>query len=203
MNFLGHAAAARWTSSDARFVLGAMLPDFAHMAGLRRVVPRDVIAAAGVAFHHRTDDAFHGCPSFHRLCHDGCETLQREGVGRGPSLAVSHLAIELLLDGVLATDDALVGDYQSALRVELELEDEAHGQVIARVRERLDDAGAPSWYAELDELAPRLERILARHPRLALAERDRAPLRAWLDEAHARVIDASTTMLEELRERLR
>lgn len=202
MNFLGHAAAARWTSSDARFVLGAMLPDFAHMAGVRRVVPRDAITAAGVAFHHRTDEAFHGCPSFHRLCHQGYETLQREGVGRGPSLAVSHLAIELLLDGVLASDDALVVDYQSALRVDVELEDEAHDLVIARVRERLHDAGAPSWYRELDELAPRLERILARHPRLALAERDRSPLRAWLDEAHVAVIAAADPMLDELRERL-
>ncbi|HWB74554.1 MAG TPA: hypothetical protein VG755_06355 [Nannocystaceae bacterium] len=200
MNFLGHAAAARWQNGDARFVLGAMLPDFAHMAGVRRVVPRDAITAAGVAFHHRTDEAFHGCPSFHRLCHDGCETLQREGVGRGPSLAVSHLAIELLLDGVLASDDALVDDYRAALRVDVELEE--HGAMITRVRERLHDAGAPSWYAELDELAPRLERILARHPRLALAERDRPPLRAWLDDAHVAVIAAAAPMLDELRARL-
>jgi hypothetical protein len=202
MNFLGHAAAARWMSSDARFVLGAMLPDFAHIAGLRRVAPVDAIAVAGVAFHHRTDDAFHGCASFGRLCHEGYETLQQDGVRRGSALAVSHLAIELLLDATLADDVALVDDYQAALRFELACEDDEHSVVIGRVCERLLHAGAPSWYGELDELGPRLARILSRHPRLAIADEDREPLRRWLGVARDAVIEARSTMLEELRVRL-
>ncbi|MBC8068509.1 MAG: hypothetical protein IAG13_09260, partial [Deltaproteobacteria bacterium] len=121
MNFLGHAAAARWHSSDPRFVLGAMLPDFAHMAGIRGVRPRDDVTAAGVAFHHRTDAAWHGCASFHVLSHAGTERLQGDGVGRGPALALGHVAIELLLDGVLADDRELTDDYAAALQVELEL----------------------------------------------------------------------------------
>jgi len=202
MNFLGHAAAARWTTDDPRFVLGAMLPDFAHMGGVRRIAPRDAIASAGVAFHHKTDEAFHGCPSFVRLTHDGTEALRTTGVGRGPALALGHLAIELLLDAVLAEDDALVVDYQRALAVQLELGDAEHERIITGVCTRLTEAGAPRWYAELDELAPRLERILARHPRLALAPSDRAPLRSWLGDARTAVERAASTMMAELNVRL-
>ncbi len=202
MNFLGHAAAARWTSDDPRFVLGAMLPDFAHMGGVRRIAPIDEVAIAGVAFHHRTDEAFHGAPSFVRLTHEGTDALQAAGVGRGPALALGHLAIELLLDAVLAEDDALVAAYQRALAVELELAEPEHHRIITGVRARLAEAGAPRWYAELDELAPRLERILARRPRLALAPSDRAPLRRWLDDAHAAVERSASALMAELDVRL-
>jgi hypothetical protein len=197
MNFLGHAAAARWHSDDPRFVLGAMLPDFAHMAGLRGVRPEGEQVLAGIAFHHRTDAAWHGCPGFHALSHAGTERLQAEGVGRGPAMALGHVAIELLLDGVLADDRELTDDYAAALRVELALDD-----ALQRVRVRLAEAGAPRWYLDLDALAPRLERILASHPRLALAPGDREPLRGWLVDARVQVSADAPQLLAELRERL-
>lgn len=202
MNFLGHACAATWHDRDPRFVLGAMLPDLATMAGVRRPVAQDAVIAAGVAFHHRTDAAFHGSPTFERLTHAGSRALQDAGIARGPALAASHIAIELFLDASLAVDAALVADYAAALRSELVLGDEAHTLALAKLRLRLHDAGAPHWYAELDEMVPRLERILSRHPRLALTPADRAPLHAWVVEVQPQVAAGSDRMLDELRARL-
>jgi hypothetical protein len=202
VNFLGHAHAARWQDRDPRFVLGAMLPDLATMAGVRRPLAQDAVVAAGVAFHHRTDAAFHGCPTFERLTHAGTRALRGGGMARGPALAASHIAIELLLDASLAEDAPLVADYTAALRSDLVLDDEAHTLALSRVCARLHDAGAPRWYGVLDEMVPRLERILARHPRLALTPSDRAPLRAWLDDVHPQVAEGSDRMLDELRERI-
>jgi hypothetical protein len=39
MNFFGHAKVALWRGDAAGFVLGAMLPDFASMAGTRSSRP--------------------------------------------------------------------------------------------------------------------------------------------------------------------
>lgn len=202
LNFLGHAAAARWCDRDPRFVLGAMLPDLASMAGVRRLVPRDAVAAAGVAFHHRTDAAFHGCPTFETLSHGGSRALQEAGLSRGPALAASHIAIELLLDASLAEDTPLVDDYAAALRIELELDEPDHTAALARLCTRLGEAGAPHWYGVLDEMVPRLVRILSRHRRLALLPDDYPPLRAWLSEVQPQVVSGADRMLDELRSRL-
>lgn len=202
MNFLGHARAATWHDRDPRFVLGAMLPDLATMAGVRRPVARDEVIAAGVAFHHRTDAAFHASPTFERLTHDGVRALRGAGIARGPALAASHIAIELLLDASLAEDAVLVADYAAALRSELVLGDETQTVALSRVCARLHDAGAPRWYGEIDEMVPRLERILSRHPRLALTASDRGPLRAWVVDVQPQVAEGSERMLDELRARL-
>jgi len=202
VNFLGHAHAARWHDRDPRFVLGAMLPDLASMAGVRRPVPSDAVIATGIAFHHRTDAAFHGCATFERLSHAGSRALQDLGMSRGPALAASHIAIELLLDASLADDAPLVVDYTAALRSELVLEDPAHTIALAHLCTRLHDAGAPRWYGVLDEMVPRLERILSRHPRLALTPGDHGPLRTWLAEVQPQVAAAGDDMLDELRARL-
>lgn len=202
VNFLGHAHAARWQDRDPRFVLGAMLPDLANMAGVRRPVPKDAVVATGVAFHHRTDAAFHGCPTFERLSHAGSRALQDAGMSRGPALAASHIAIELLLDASLADDAKLVADYTAALRSELVLDEPGPTIALARVCTRLHEAGAPRWYGVLDEMVPRLERILSRHRRLALVPDDHGPLRAWLAEVQPQVAAAGDRMLDELRARL-
>lgn len=202
MNFLGHAYAARWHDCDPRFVLGAMLPDLATMAGVRRPVAHDPVITAGIAFHHRTDAAFHDSPTFERLTHAGSRALQDAGIARGPALAASHIAIELLLDASLAEDAPLVADYAAALRSDLVLGDDAHTSALAKVCARLNDAGAPRWYGELDEMVPRLERILSPHPRLALVASDRAPLRAWVIEVQPQVAEGSDRMIDELRARL-
>lgn len=202
MNFLGHAHAARWRDRDPRFVLGAMLPDLASMAGVRRLGAQDDVIATGIAFHHRTDAAFHGCPTFERLTHDGSRALQAAGMSRGPALAASHLAIELLLDGGLADDAPLVADYTAALQSELVLDDPAHTIALRRLCTRLHEAGAPRWYGEIDEMVPRLERILSRHRRLALVPDDRGPLHAWVVDVHPQVARATGDMLDELRARL-
>ena len=67
MNFFGHAVVAGWFEGDPRYVLGSMLPDFASMSGTRLNPVEQPEVAAGVALHHRTDDAFHGAPSFLHL----------------------------------------------------------------------------------------------------------------------------------------
>ena len=111
------------------------------------------------------------------------------------NLALAHRLAQLI-------DQGLVADYTAALRSDLVLGDEAHTLALSRVCARLHDAGAPRWYGVLDEMVPRLERILARHPRLALTPSDRAPLRAWLDDVHPQVAEGSDRMLDELRERI-
>src|SRR6187402_1188694 len=103
MNFFGHALVARRNEATrgqlrAEFVLGSMLPDFATMLASRppQVTLPDL--AAGLSFHHRTDDAFHGAPSFLEFSRRASSFLGERGLTRGSVRAVAHVGVELLLD---------------------------------------------------------------------------------------------------------
>lgn len=111
MNILGHVRVAlAGGRDDADYLLGAVLPDLAPMAGVR--VDRAALAAPvaeGVRCHVRTDAVFHAHPAFVAGARRLRRTLEARGVGSGPARAVGHAGWELLLDGTLVgspTEDA-------------------------------------------------------------------------------------------------
>jgi hypothetical protein len=202
MNFVGHALAATWVDSDPRFALGAMLPDFASMAaaGGPRVPLGDdhgPVVQSGIAWHHRTDHAFHGCAAFLELTDAGTAALRDAGLGRGASLAAAHVGVELLLDGELCHDPALVRHYHGALACDAEL-----APPLRAVVRRLEAVGTPHWYRDTGEVATRLFRILGARPRLAIAAEQQDGLGEWLRAVQPTVRDATPGLVAELRARL-
>lgn len=207
MNFFGHATVAGWLCSDPRWVLGAMLPDFASMCRARLRGAADPVVAAGIALHHATDDAFHGAPSFLALYASGTEALEAAGVGRGAARAVAHIGTELLLDGFLLDDEAACAAYLEAVALPheplgLAFRDQGaarFAELAARVREH----GLPEDYRRPERVAARLEQILARRPRLALTPADRPAVVAHLERAQAEIGRLVPQLLGEVRAGLR
>ena len=207
MNFFGHAVMAMFENDASRFVLGAMLPDLTTMAGARieRVNDREI--AAGVDHHHRIDHAFHGCAPFVALCTSALATLEAQGVSRAAARAVGHVGSELLLDGALSEQSDALHAYARVLRDAIEREAvhdvafrggdqaaEMHTMLV-----RLADAPLPVGYRDPAFVLARLQRILAPRPRLALQAHELEPIRAWLTQAHARIGEDATTIVELLR----
>ncbi len=172
MNFLGHTHVALAEADDPEFLLGAVLPDLAPMAGIR--MRRAGIGGRlgdGVACHLRADAAFHAHPEFRR----GSGALRRDltarGLGSGPARAVGHAGWELLLDGTLVgtgTEEAFHRALAAGERAGGALDPgdrDRWAAFLARGRGagglRYDD---PRWVAE------RLHAMLGRRPRLALPD---------------------------------
>lgn len=171
MNLLAHAHVAIAVGRDAPgWVLGAVLPDLAPMAGVRvdrASLPAPI--AAGVRCHVRTDAAFHANPVFLDGARSLRRALDRRGLASGPARAVGHAGWELLLDGTLLGSAAEAafrrsmatgGEVASALS-----DDDARRWTDFLARGRSAPAMAyddPRWVAE------RLARMLARRPRLRL-----------------------------------
>ncbi|MBK6919669.1 MAG: hypothetical protein IPH07_19905 [Deltaproteobacteria bacterium] len=197
MNLLGHAMVARWFDRDPYFVLGAMLPDLRTIARASALVPRHGAVASGVAMHHRTDAAFHGLPEFVAACVHAGEELAADGVRRGPRLAVAHVGLELLLDGELAHDAALVDDFVAALAIELPLD-----AGVREVMTRLHRRGAPHGHRDPHEVQQRLAHVLGRHPRLTPMPEELMPIRAWLERAQARLRAELPRWIDGLRRRM-
>ena len=170
MNFLGHAHVALATGSDIDFVLGAVLPDLAPMAGIRlRRAGIGGRLGEGIACHLRADAAFHALAVFRQGSGGLRRDLAARGLGSGPARAVGHAGWELLLDGTLVGGEAeeafhravAAGDGAAAA---LDPADRARwAAFVARGRGsgplRYDD---PAWVAD------RLHAMLGRRPRLAL-----------------------------------
>ena len=148
MNFFSHAVVASSRSEDPRYVLGSMLPDFVSMAGLRlEQVSGDAPLERGVAFHHQSDDAFHGAPLFVDLMEEAREELEHEGMDSGPAMAIGHVGVELLLDGHLVEERGVIRVYRDAV------EEAAHVDVLLRFA-GLDAAqGSARWRKLAERLA--------------------------------------------------
>jgi acyl carrier protein phosphodiesterase len=178
MNFFAHAKVALWRGDHPRFVLGSMLPDLTGMLGLRVLRVDDPELAAGVAYHHATDAAFHGSPLFLELCAQGIATLSAAGVSRGPARAVAHVGTELLLDGALSHDRHARMTYTRTLEAAvrerfvdlLALEGPASARRLHDGLDRLVGAPVPEGYRDPAFVLARLQTILARRPRLAIQE---------------------------------
>jgi len=215
MNFFGHALIAQRDEATrgpirAEFVLGSMLPDFASM--LRTRPPRVTLEAlsAGLSFHHRTDDAFHGSQSFLEFSRQASSTLSDRGVPRGTARAVAHVGVELLLDAAFAEEIGANEAYLSALAgAEAEpLRSRIHWQASDANRRfqhlcqvlRARGPFQPNPASEL--VATRLQNILADRPRLAMDDRGLSVVREWVEGARSQITSGAPLLLREVEQRL-
>jgi acyl carrier protein phosphodiesterase len=207
VNFLAHAVFAERRSSSPAYVLGSMLPDFATMAGLRIASIEHGELREGVDFHHAGDDAFHGAPIFLEMMSDARDQLEELGVSLGPAMAVSHVGIELLLDGWLVENHG-AASYRDAMRGAEPLADavtwtRSEGrQRWRRLRSRLVEAPVPEAYTDCDFVADRLERILSHRPRLALDEGEAEQVHVWAQGARVEVWKRAESLLAQVESRL-
>jgi hypothetical protein len=207
MNFFGHAVVAcrRAPAPGPAFVLGAMLPDLAAMCGGRVVEIADAEVAAGVRHHHETDRVFHAAPAFRRLCRDAEAGLSGRGVGRGGARGAAHVGVELLLDGLLVDEEparsvyersvarAHAGDLGAALRWHAPEQAERWAALQRRL------AGASlAGYRDLDVVAERVARALARRPLLALAPAEVAAVREELPRMRDATARVATALVAEV-----
>jgi hypothetical protein len=213
MNFFGHAALAtqHFESSCptlspaelARLCAGAMLPDFLGMLRLGRPSVQDPLVARGIAFHHRSDEAFHDLPPFLRLSRAAFTWLTDRGLPRGPSRAVAHVGIEMLLDEPLAEEPRARAAYRSALALPLDgLLELGTSHELSRLTalraallERAHGARNPS--PEL--VAERIRRTLAGRPRLETDDTGQALLGEWVTHARPLVFAEAPEILARLR----
>ena len=164
---------ATWSAeSPATYVLGAMLPDFASISGARSLDAREPDMSRGVALHHRTDEVFHGAPTFVALMIEARAQFTAAGLPNGASRAAAHIGVELLLDGTLVGDSSLGAAYLdaiAALREEhLTFASPEHAGRFWSFHERVRGYGIPYGYDDPDFVAARIAGALAGRPRLAL-----------------------------------
>ncbi len=209
MNFFGHAAIATHFRREPGFVLGAMLPDFSTMIGARTPAVDHELVAAGVRFHHQTDEAFHDLEGFQRLSRSAFAFLSERGLGRGSARAVAHVGVELLLDEVLAEAEVPRSAYISALDVSRTAEIEASiawphdargrfGFLIERLLERGVPAIPPAGL-----VVERLRRTLLPRPRLAFDVAESPLIEEWIVEARPSVVASGPALIEALIAKLR
>jgi acyl carrier protein phosphodiesterase len=204
LNFFAHAVVATRRSRTPRFVLGAMLPDLVSMIGVRIAHTGDAELARGIELHHATDSVFHAAPAFTALCSDSISRLCERGVGRGTARAVAHVGIELLLDGALSADAPERDSYAAALAAAA---DGGLSQLITLAPPhalptlgaglaRLASSQLPEAYGDPAFVADRLRVILARRPRLAMAEGDYEKVAEWAETIQPSVLASSRELLE-------
>lgn len=204
MNFVGHSHFARRIDTAPRFLLGAMLPDLASMAGTRLIAQDEPAIAAGVRDHHAVDDVFHAAPTFIALQTRAIEALSGRGMAWGASRAVAHVAPELFLDGLLLEDDANVEPYVEAVREAGRAETQRvmrfsseGAEGFAALHRRLASYGPPHGYRDPKFVGDILVRILRHRPRLALRPEEIPMLEAVLPDLFRQVeMDASQLLAE-------
>jgi hypothetical protein len=195
MNFVGHHEIARRGGLDSAARLGAMLPDFASMLGVR--LDREVLPAAvdaGVVVHHATDASFHAHHTVQRGMHALTSALAARGLARGPARAIGHVGYEMALDSTVAT-----AGMAEAL-------DHADDPAVAR-----SVGGHPRWrpmcrhlaeraarYDDPDWLADRLFHILGRRPRLAFPVEQTPTVAAVLAGAAPEIHRCAPTIFDEV-----
>jgi hypothetical protein len=203
MNYFAHAHVAASLGNPDAALLGAMLPDFAQMIGVRIAGLRHPALAAGAALHHRTDAAFHASPSFRGLVREGVQALVQARVARGPARGAAHVGVELLLDAALAGSEVADARYLGALRLAPALEGEIRWREECghprwkTLQTRLLGAGPPAPCPAPAQLAERIGRVLESRPRLRLDPGERAALADWVAWAAPVVARQAAPMLEE------
>ena len=202
MNYFGHAAVASWSApTEPGVTLGAMLPDFCGMCGARIEAADEAGVASGIDLHHATDAAFHQLPAVTRLMRALDEELARGGCARGPRRAVSHIGVELLLDGVLIDEPGYRAAYLAGLahRPVLRWRDAGGGERFAVLLDRLRDRGVPDDLRRPEAVAARVHRVLAPRPRLAPSPGELGAIRDALAAFQPRVAVAAGTIVRALR----
>ncbi len=187
---------------DPHVLLGAALPDLASMGHFRLLgETANLRVARGIAAHHRTDDLFHRHRWFSARNRRLTAELAQAGLGRGPSMACSHVGIELILDGQLLANGDTAAQVTSAFdaiaeaRAELgDLVGDEKAESWDRHLGLLDERRLPRDYARPEAVAARLSRILASRPRLALPDHQIGIVAEHLAQ-HQPAIDASAEAL--------
>jgi hypothetical protein len=190
-------------------MLGAALPDLAAFGGFRLLLggSPDPAVTAGIAFHHRTDDAFHRHPWFRDRSDAMAAALERAGLGRGAAMACGHVGIELLLDGALHPNDE---DRVRFRRVLAGAADDGARSLLAPL---VDERFREAWLDHLELLASprdlppyddpvavaqRLHSICQHRPRLAFDRRGVDDVAAELDRFVPAVRVTGPDLVEEL-----
>lgn len=213
MNFFGHAALATQhfeaatppSSADelAKLCAGAMLPDFVGMLRLGRPSVTDAVLARGVAFHHRTDEAFHDLPPFLSLSRAAFAWLSARGLPRGPARAVAHVGIEMLLDEPLAEEPRARAAYRAALSLPLdellELPTAHDRERLAALRGALLERAHGARNPSPGLVAERIRRTLSGRPRLETDDAGQALLGEWVAQARPLVFAEAPDILARLR----
>jgi hypothetical protein len=216
LNYFAHARIAAARDADAAvanacdpaFVLGAMLPDFAHMIGARVADLAHPALRSGAQHHHQADAAFHRAPAFVALVRGATRALAAGGLARGPARGAAHVGIELLFDGALVGDPHADAAYVSALGAAPALDaairwSRADGPLRwQQLHARLLAHGPPVSLREPAHVSERVARALAPRPRLALARHQHAIVERWLADAHPQVTAVAPRLLAETIERL-
>jgi acyl carrier protein phosphodiesterase len=204
LNFFGHAVVAGWSDRRATHLLGSMLPDFETMVRVPLIEVRDAGIQRGIDLHHRTDDAFHGAPTFHAFCGHALDELTHAGVRRGTARAVGHIGSEMFLDGWLAGKRAHVDDYLAALQVELHdhLRWQDDGHAFSKLHERLLVWGAPHDYAKPSFVLARLRDTLRRRPALSVLDDQFDRIAEFLPSLQQMVERNAAELLHELQDAL-
>lgn len=206
MNFFGHVAIATHISCDFGIGFGCMLPDFAHLLGLRRLSTCDPSLAAGVRLHHDTDRVFHELVVFREACLVEAENLRRVGVARGPAAGAAHVGIELLLDDAIALDAPTQAYYRGSLEAagpaglakSLQFENPEQAARWEALRERLLAAPVAPPVLLPTLLAQRIERTLRHRPRLAIRSDEIEVLATWAERARARLSGDFPRIIEQV-----
>ncbi len=215
MNLGAHIVVAkRLVDDDPAYWMGAALPDIAGMGGFRLLGSTDHgRVAAGIAFHHRTDEAFHHHVWFNDIQRPLREALLGAGLDRGPARAIAHVGPELLLDGRLIgpprggenveaidaafdTINGLHSDLASLVRSEHRERWGTHLDRAARWRPSGEDH-------RVEAIARRLHRILARRPRLAFDAGHIDAVAVHLAPVDEHIADTADSFVTELVELLR
>jgi hypothetical protein len=204
VNFFGHAAVASRLREDPGFVLGAMLPDFATMIVARPPKVHGEPLIAGVAFHHRTDLAFHDATTFRSLVKQAFEDLAGRGLRRGSARAAAHVGVEILLDGELAREARARRAYSRALAARdllassISWSESDEPRRFVELCSRLETRGVAANDTSPELVAYRLERALSGRPRLALGQGDTAHVVHWAASARANVVQAAPCLMREV-----
>jgi hypothetical protein len=188
MNLVGHVAVAVRSDPDAApgLLAGAMLPDLAAIARIRLVASAPATPADdamrgltdGIALHHASDAVFHASSWFHRHNQGLRDALLDAGIDRGAARACAHAGLEMLLDGRLVEDHAVVGATDSAFDA-LSTSGAARAAAAAAVApgdaaiwlDRLDQLGRsldPRSYRSAMNVAHRLHRMTRGRARIEL-----------------------------------
>lgn len=204
VNFFGHSYVATWSpDSSPAYVLGAMLPDFASLSGARSLAAGDAEVARGVALHHRTDDAFHGAPTFVAQMIDARERFTHAGLPNGASRAAAHIGIELLLDGTLVDDPRASSAFLEAMEGLREEQVVFGGPADAsrfwEFHRLVRGYGVPYGYTDPTFVAARIAGALAHRPRLALGSTPLADVARVLAALAPLVRASADTLLGEVR----
>jgi hypothetical protein len=148
-----------------------MLPDFCSILSAKITGTAVSELRNGIAYHRQVDELFHECVPFREVSANAFAWLEAEGVSRGAGRALAHVGTELLFDRVLARTPQYGQRYEAALCESIEgiqwAAEGSHAQCSALLAQ-LRVHGVDLHACSLETLAQRLQRILARRPRLAL-----------------------------------